>query len=203
MRLIGCVVEMEHILDTTEPQTSPGVPVIPEVLVGHTRFLFGLRQEAGDHAANLGRHAVRLRWPDGYLAKTPLARRRCELAHGALVNAFQALADATREYERGLTAALFGSGNGAEARAMSMPMRLLDDVAAQEIARLREISRRELTHAADACNLRFESSAVFDTRWPAWRSEVSAFDVDPYHGEARPLGWLGFGPQALLHVDAK
>jgi hypothetical protein len=116
---------------------------------------------------------VRLRWPDGYLAKSPLARRRCEFAHGGLVNAFQSLADATRAYERGLTAALFASGDGADARAMSMPLRLLDESAAAEVVRLRKVCQLELTHAADACNLRFETSAVFETRWPAWRSEVT------------------------------
>jgi hypothetical protein len=103
-RLFGCVAEMEHILDTTAPQrrTSRSSQKNWLGMLG----LFGLRQEAEDHVADLGRHAVRLRWPDGYLAKTPLARKRCELAHGALVSAFQSLEDAIREYERGLTAAL-------------------------------------------------------------------------------------------------
>lgn len=201
-RLIGCVSEMERILNTTAAQ-APGDAAVPEELVGHARFLFGLRQEAADDAADLSRHAVRLRWPDGYLAKTTLAGRRCELAHGALVNAFQALADATREYERGLATALLCSGDGAESRAMSMPVRLLDDSAALEVARLREVCALALTHAADACNLRFESSAVFDTKWPVRRSEVPEVGVDPYHGETRPLGWQGLGPQPLLHVDAK
>jgi hypothetical protein len=202
-RLIGCVVEMEQILDRTAPQSAPGIPVVPEELVGHARFLSGLRQEAEDHSVDLGRHAARLRWPDGYLAKRPLARMRCEIAHGALVTSFQLLADATRDYERGLTAALFSSGDGADARAMSMPLRLLDEAAASEVARLRQACRQELTHAADACKLRFETSAVFDVRWPAWRSEVTSREADPYEGEVRPLGWQGFGAQPLLHVDAK
>lgn len=64
---------------------------VPEELVGHAQFLFGLRQEAGNNAANLARQAVRLQWSDAYLSKAALAGRRCELAHGALVNAFQAL----------------------------------------------------------------------------------------------------------------
>ncbi len=148
-RLIGCVSEMERILDTTAVQ-APGVAAVPEELVGNARYLVGLRQEAADHAADLSRHAVRLRWPDGYLAKTTLAGRRCELAHGALVNAFQALADATREYERGLATALLFSGDGAEARTMSMPVRLLDDSAALEVARLREVCAQALTHATTA-----------------------------------------------------
>jgi hypothetical protein len=84
-----------------------------------------------------------------------------------------------------------------------MPVRLLDDSAAAEVARLREECRRELTYAAEACNLRFEFSAAFDTRWPTWRSEVPVLDGDPYEGEVRPIGWSGFGPQPLLHVDAK
>ena len=202
MRLVGCVSEMEHILDATAAQ-APGEASVPEALVGHARYLFGLRQEAADLAVDLSRHAVRLRWPDGYLAKTTLAGRRCELAHGALVIALQALADATREYERGLATAVLCSGDGAQARAMSMPVRLLDDTAAVEVAQLREVCTRALTHAAEACNLRFESSAVFDTKWPVRRSEVPGDGVDPYHGEIRPMGWRGFGPQPLLHVDAK
>ena len=98
-RLTGCVNEMERILDRTPRQTSD--EQVPEELVGHAHFLFGLRREAADNALQLSRHAVRLRWPDGYLGKVTLAGRRCEVAHGALVTAFQALADATREYERG------------------------------------------------------------------------------------------------------
>jgi hypothetical protein len=86
---------------------------------------------------------------------------------------------------------------------MSVPLRLLDEAAADQIARLRRVCRLELTHAADACDLRFQTSAVFDVRWPAGRSEVASLDSDPYEGEARPLGWSGFGPQPLLHVDAK
>lgn len=76
-RLVGCVNEIERILDDV-PAGAPGN--VPEELVGHARFLFGLRQEAKDNAAELSRHAVRLRLPDGYLAKATLARRRCELA---------------------------------------------------------------------------------------------------------------------------
>src|SRR4051812_42273198 len=85
-RLIGCVNEMERILDGTPPQASDAE--IPEELVGHARYLFGLRQEAADNAARLSRHAVRLRWPDGYLGKATLAGKRCEVAHGALIRAF-------------------------------------------------------------------------------------------------------------------
>jgi len=71
-RLIGCVTEMEHILDRIPPQ-EPDALAVPEGLVGHARFLFGLRQEAGDNAANLSRHAVRLQWPDAHLSKASLA----------------------------------------------------------------------------------------------------------------------------------
>ena len=174
---------------------------MPEELVGHARFLFGLRQQAGDNAANLARHAVRLQWPDVYLAKATLAGRRCELAHGALVSAFQALADATREYERGFAMALLRSGDGAEARAMTAPVRLLDESAAVEVARLREACTQALANAADACNLPFQTSAIFNTTWPVRRSEVPDHYAD--RGEIRPMGWKGFGPQPLLHVDAK
>jgi hypothetical protein len=161
-RLIGCVTDIEHILDRMPPQET-GELTIPEELAGHARFLYGLRQEAGDNAINLSRHAVRLQWSDAYLSKATLAGRRCELAHGALVVAFQAMADATREYERGLSIALLRSGDGPEARAMTAPVRLLDESAAVEVARLREVCGRALVNAA--CHLRFETSAVFDTKW--------------------------------------
>lgn len=201
-RLRGCVVEMEQILDLLPSQEQRDFTV-PEQLVGHARYLFGLRQEAGDLAIDLARHAVRLQWSDAYLSKVTFTGKRCELAHGALVVAFQTLADAAREYERGLTMALLQSGDGASARAMSMPVRLLDDEAAAEVARLREECRKALTNAADACKLRFETSAIFEQKWPVRRSEFPDVGEDPYGGEIRPMGWAGFGPQPLLHVDAK
>lgn len=201
-RLRGCVVEMEHILDVL-PGQDPRDTTVPEQLVGHARYLFGLRQEASDQPIELSRHAVRLQWSDAYLSKVTFTGKRCELAHGALVVAFQALADATREYERGLAMALLVSGDGAPARAPSMPVRLLDDDAAVEVARTREECRRALTNAADACNLRFETSVIFEQKWPVRRSEVPDVGEDPYGGEVRPMGWTGFGPQPILHVDAK
>ncbi|MBY9074232.1 hypothetical protein K1X13_05290 [Nocardioides sp. WL0053] len=200
-RLIGCVNEMERILDGAPPQSSGAE--IPEELVGHARYLFGLRQEAADNATRLSRHAVRLRWPDGYLGKATLAGKRCEVAHGALIRAFQALGDATREYERGITSALLQCGDGPGARAPSNPVRLLNEPAAEEVARLREVCEEALTHTADACNLRFYSHAVFDTKWPVRRSEIMELGTDPYKGEVKPMRWTGFGPQPLLHVDAR
>ena len=201
-RLRGCVVEMEHMLDVL-PGQDPRDLTVPEQLVGHARYLYGLRQEASDQAIELSRHAVRLQWSDAYLSKVTFTGKRCELAHGALVVAFQAFADATREYERGLAMALLKSGDGAQARAMSMPVRLLDDEAAAEVARLREECRRALTNAADACKLAVETSVIFEQKWPVRRSEVPDPEGDPYGGEVQPMGWTGFGPQPILHVDAK
>lgn len=200
-RLIGCVNEIERILDRLPPRASD--VEVPEELVGHVRFLFGLRQEAADNAWHFSRHAVRLRWPDGYLGKSTLAGKRCETAHGALVLAFQALADSTREYERGVPAAILKSGDGADSRSLSMPVRLLDESAAEEVARSREVCERALSHGADACNLRFRSHTVFDTKWPVRRSEIMEAGEDLYEGEAGPMGWSGFGPQPMLHIDAR
>lgn len=201
-RMIGCVIEMEHILDRMPPQQADD-QTVPEELAGHVRFLFGLRQEAGDNAADLARHAVRLQWSDAYLSKATLAGRRCELAHGALVNAFQALADAAREYERGLPMALLRSGDGPKSRPLIAPVRLLDESAAVEVARLREVCGQALVKAADACRLPFETSGTFDTKWPVRRSEVPEDQTVHYGGEPRPMGWHGLGPQPMLHVDAK
>lgn len=200
-RLIGCVNEMERILDVAPPQASDAQ--IPEELVGHARYLFGLRREAADNAARLSRHAVRLRWPDGYLGKATMAGKRCEIAHGALSRAFQALGDATREYERGIATALLECGKIPDGRALSSPVRLLSEPAADEVARLREVCEQALTHTADACNLRFDSHAVFDTKWPVRRSEILEVDMDLFRGEVKPLLWTGFGAQPLLHIDAR
>ena len=201
LRLVGCVTEMERILDRLPAQITEGT--VPEELVGHTRYLFGMRREAEDNAWELSRHTVRLRWPDGYLGKATLAGKRCTLAHGALVTAFDALAEAARQYERGLPAALKRCGDGPNARSQSMPLRLLDHSSAAEVARLREVYERALTHAADACNLRVRSHTVFDTTWPARRSEIPSTETDRYQGEVRPMSWTGLGPQPLLHVDAR
>src|SRR5689334_12212531 len=100
LRLVGCATEMERILDVLSAHTTEGA--VSEELVGHARYLFGLRSEAEDNAEELSRHAVRLSWPDRYLGRTTLAGKRCTLEHGASMIAFRALADATQEYERGV-----------------------------------------------------------------------------------------------------
>lgn len=201
-RLRGCVIEMEHILDVL-PSQNPHESTVPEQLVGHARYLYGLRQEASDQAIELSRHAVRLVWSDAYLSKVTLTGKRCELAHGALVVAFQALAEAAREYERGLAMALLQCGDGASARTLSMPVRLLDDEAATEVAGVREECRKALTNAADACRLAFGTGVTFERKWPVRRSEIPDSGEDTYGGEIRPLGWTGFGPQPILNVDAQ
>lgn len=201
-RLRGCVIEMERILDQIPAQDATD-SAVPEQLVGHARYLFGLRQEANDHAIEFSRHAVRLQWADAFLSKATFTGKRCQLAHGALIGAFQTLADATKEYERGLAVALLHAGGGVEVRMLSEPVRLLNEDAAAEVARLREECRRALTNAADACKLKFETSAIFEIRWPVRRSEIPDPGEDPYGVESRPMGWSGFGPQPLLHVDAR
>jgi hypothetical protein len=200
-RLTGCVVDMERILDELPTSESPGH--VPEGLVGHVRYLNGLRVEASDNAIRLESHTVRLRWPDGYLSLMTLAGKRCELAHGALVNAFRTLADAAREYERGLAAALQTCGDGPQARALTMPVRLLDEEAASEVARLRDACDAALAHAAVATGLPDRTFLLLEANWPIRRSETVAAGPDPYDGEIRPMGWHGFGGQPLLHVDAR
>lgn len=200
-RLVGCVTELEHILDSLPPSSSDSE--MPEEVVGHARFLYGLRQEARDNASRFSRHAAQLRWPDGYLGKVTLAGERCRVAHGALIQAFESLAQATREYERGLGAALQRSGDGGAARPLTMPVRLLDEPAAAETARLREVCERALVQAADACNLPVRTHVVLESKWPVQRSEVSPEVCDPYRGEVRPMSWSGLGPQPLLHVNAR
>lgn len=200
-RLAGCVAEMEQVLDRLPVLKRVGE--VPEELVGHLRYLNGLRVEASDNVIRLGSHAMRLRWPDGYLSRATLAGKRCELAHGALVTAFRTLADAAREYERGLAPAIQACGDGPELRAPSMPVRLLDEVAAEEVARLRETCNAALAHAAAATALRNEAFLLLEASWPVRRSETVALAANLYRGEIRPMGSRGFGPQPLLHVDAR
>ncbi len=192
---------MEQILDELPPSKWAGD--VPEELVGHVRYLNGLRVEASDNAVRLSSHAVRLRWPDGYLSRMTLAGKRCELAHGALVTAFRTLADAAREYERGLAAALQACGDGPEGRALTMPVRLLDEVAAEEVARLRDSCDAALAHTAAATGLRNEAFLLLEATWPVRRSDAANLAPDPYRGEIGPMGWRGFGSQPLLHVDAR
>lgn len=201
LRLVGCVTELEQILDSLPPSSSGSE--MPEEVVGHARFLYGLRVEARDNASNLSRHASQLRWPDGYIGKVTLSGERCRIAHGALIQAFESLERATREYERGLAAALRGSGDGGAARSLTMPVRLLDESSAIEVARLREACERALTQAADACKLPVRSHIAFETKWPVRRSEVRLEKGDPYRGEVRPMSWSGFGAQPIVHVDAR
>jgi hypothetical protein len=47
------------------------------------------------------------------------------------------------------------------------------------------------------------AAAIFDIKWPVRRSELLEPAADPYKAELRPLGGTGFGPQPLLHVDAR
>jgi hypothetical protein len=120
-----------------------------------------------------------------------------------LVKAFQAISDAAREYEKGLGHALSESGNGAAARRLDSPVRLLDEHSAAEVARIRDACGEALTNAADACKFEFSSHIVFETKWPVRRSEIAEPGSDLYYGEVRPMGWTGFGAQPLLHVDAR
>lgn len=200
-RLGGVVNDMERILDHLEPPVSD--EEVPEELASHVRYLFSLRREAQDNAAELGRHAAQLRWTDGHLSSKSLAGKRCELAHGSLIKAFHSLAQASREYERGLRGALKACGDGAEARPLSAPVRLLDEDGAAEVARLRDDCGSALTETADALRLPFRSHVAFETTWPVRRSEILPEGVDPYDGEIKPMGWGGLGPEPLLHVDAR
>lgn len=200
-RLTGCVVDIERILD--ELPASDSLGEVPEVLVGHMHYVNGLRVEAFDNAIRLESHAVRLRWPDGYLSRVTLAGKRCELAHGALITAFRTLAAAAREYERGLAAALQTCGDGPQARALTMPVRLLDEATASEVARLRDACGAALAHSTAATGLPDRTFLLWEATWPVRRSETVTAGPDPYDGELRPMGWRGFGGQPLLHVDAR
>jgi hypothetical protein len=200
-RLAGCVADMERVLDGLPPSNSPDE--VPEALVGHVHYLNSLRLEAIDNATRLSSHAVRLRWPDVYLSRGTPAGKRCQLAHGALITAFQTLADSAREYERGLGRALQTCGKEAGVRTAGMPVRLLDKAAADEVARLRESCNVALAHTVAVTRLRNEPFVLFEATWPVRRSEAAAMGGDPYAGEIRPMGWRGSGGQALLHVDAR
>lgn len=91
-RLSGCVWELhQYLAGRVEPQVD-----VPEPIVGHTGYLFGLRQESKDYASEAGRHSVRLRWPDSYLTRLTPTARRCELVMEKLRVAGESLAQACR-----------------------------------------------------------------------------------------------------------
>lgn len=192
---------MERILDNLPP--SDAATQVPEALVGQVNYLHSLRVEATDNATRLGSHALRLHWPDVYLSRGNLSSKRCQLAHGALLTAFQSLAEAAREYERGLIRALETCGDGPTSRTPSMPVRLLDESGADAVARLRDTCDTALAHTVAVTRLRNAFLTVFEATWPVRRSEVDVLGADPYNGEVRPLGWAGFGDQPMLHPDAR
>jgi hypothetical protein len=84
-----------------------------------------------------------------------------------------------------------------------MPVRLLDEAVAVEMAMLRETCDAALAHTAAASGIGSEAFLLHEETWPVRRSEVMALAADPYRGEIPPLGWRGFGAQPLLHVDAR
>ena len=79
-RLVRYVTVIERHLDETPATTGHE---IPEAIAGEVRFLHALQSRAEDNAHELGRHAARLRWSDGYLQRLPLTSRRGARWHTA------------------------------------------------------------------------------------------------------------------------
>jgi hypothetical protein len=196
-RLGGCVWELHHYLtDQVEPQTD-----LPEPIVGHMRYLFGLRQDSQDHASQVGRHSVRLRWPDTYLTRWTATAKRCELVMEKLRVAGESLAQACRLYEMGVAAAL--ASDGPKADQLAAPVALLDEANATELAKLRSRFEEALRAAAEICGLRGWAMTMYEAKWPVRVSELPDSVAQLYHGEVRPMGWTGLGSQPILHVDAR
>ena len=201
-RLRACVTDIELYLERGHPMV-PGM--IPEQVVGHMRYLNGIRQECRDLASELGRHSVRLRWPDGYLNRVTLAGRRCETAHTGLGRAAESLALAAREYER-----MFGvvvNRHSADPAIATIPgpaetLCLLDQAAAAELTAFRESFAEGVRAVSDVLYPGDRRNITIDGTWPIYRSEVDR-EADHYQGEVRPMAWTGFGDQPLTHVDAR
>jgi hypothetical protein len=88
------------------------------------------------------------------------------------VTAFNWLANAAREYERGLPRALRSNGDGASALSLRAPVRVLDRGLASEMTDRRRECTLAAATAADALGLRYMAAAVFDSKWPIWHWEV-------------------------------
>jgi hypothetical protein len=195
--LSGCVWELhQYLAGQVEPQVD-----VPEPIVGHMRYLSGLRQESEDYASNAGRHSVRLRWPDSYLTRLTPTARRCELVTEKLRVAGESLVQACRLYEMGTTDALRSGGPRADQ--LAAPVALLDEATASELARLRNRFDEALRAAADICRLDGWAWTMYEAKWPIRVSELPDSAAELYRGEVRPMGWTGLGSQPFLHVDAR
>lgn len=185
-----------YLTDQVEPQTE-----LPEPIVGHMVYLFGLRQESEDHASRVGRHSVRLHWPDSYLPHWTSTAKRCELAMQQLRIAGESLAQACRLYEKGTAAALLSGGLRADQ--LTDPVALLDEASASELARLRTRFDEAFRAAADICRLGGWAVTMYEAKWPIRVSELPDSAGELYRGEVMPMGWIGLGSQPILHVDAR
>jgi hypothetical protein len=196
-RLGGCVWELHsYLVGQFEPQVD-----VPELIVGHTRYLFGLQQESGDYASQAGRHSVRLRWPDSYLSHWTSTAKRCELIMEKLRVAGESLAQACRLYDMGAMAAL--QAGGPRANQLAAPVALLDDASAGELARLRNSFDEAFRAAADICGIKGWAWTMYEAKWPIRISELPDSAGTLYRGEVSPMGWAGFGSQPILHTDAR
>lgn len=142
---------MERVLDRLEPPASE--EEVPEELVSHVRYCSSCGEKRETTQGNS--HGMQFNFVGLTATCPPRAWQgeRCQLAHGSLIKAFQALAEASREYERGLRRALQTCGDGPDARPLRTPVRLLDEEGAEEVARLRDDCGSALTETADALRL--------------------------------------------------
>lgn len=180
-RLGGCVWELHHYLvDQVEPQTD-----VPEPIVGHVVYLFALRQESDDHASRVGRHSVRLHWPDSYLPHWTSTAKRCELAMEHLQILGESLAQAGRLYEMGVAAAL--QSGGFKTDQLAAPVALLDEASASELVRLRSRFDGSFRAAAEICRLRGWAVTMYEAKWPVRISELPDSASELYLGEVKPM----------------
>ena len=202
IRLAGCVAELERALEDGIEQPDEGF--VPESVSGHMAYLFGLRGEASDFQAYSRVHAIRLRWPHGYLAQRSPPARRCLAAYDALESAAKALGSAGRTYDKAFMAAFRRPSSAASRRLPGRQLVMLTGKQAKSLVASR-------VHFEEAMMIALEHTARKGRRapivsacgWPIFRSEMPIVDCDLYRGEVRPLSRRGLGAEPAIHPDAR
>lgn len=201
-RLTGCIAELERALEEGVDFSDEGF--VPDTVSGHMTYLFALRAEASDFQAYSRAHAIRIRWPHGYLAQRSPPARRCLAMYEALESAAKALGSASRTYDKAFIAAFRRPLSTESRRLPSRPLIMLTGKQAKSLVDLRaqfeEAMMIVVEHAARKARRILIVSAC---GWPIFRSEIPNVDDDPYRGEVRPLSRRGLGAEPALHPDAR
>lgn len=201
VRLAGCVVDLERMLEVGVPVPAPGV--LPDDVAGHMTYLFGLRDECDLFRSRAASHNARLSWPQAFADRVTVTSRRCTGAHAALSAAADELAQAARVYEEGFVVAYVKRAGAGADRAPGDPLLMLSKKRASRIVANRTAFETQMRLAATHLRLGPPLTEHYRCTWPAMTSERASFPADPYRGEVRPMGRHGFGAVPVLHPDGR